>query len=194
LFSRSRKKTVDGFKSRMLFELNKFPEARVTFIAHSFGTYIVAMFLKQLPINTDFTIERIIFVSSVLKDNFDWNEIRKAVPIGVIINECGNEDNILLLSRYFCNGLGMAGRSGFIGVDVHNRYYKGGHDFFHRNEDFFEKQWIPLFDNKIEKIDDREFSSLRENYEVLVSNPIALFAFALSGGLIGTGIYVFFWS
>jgi CheY-like chemotaxis protein len=194
LFSWSRDKTVDGFNSRILFELNKFPEARVTFIAHSFGTYIVGMFLKLLPINTDFTVERVIFVNSVLKENFDWNEIRKTTAIGSIINECGIEDNVLLLSRYLCKGLGMAGRSGFIGVNVHNRRYKGGHDFFYKREDFFKTQWVPLFEDRIDKIDEREFGKLRENHEVMVSNPIALLTITMTlCGLIGTGAYFYFW-
>jgi CheY-like chemotaxis protein len=192
LFSKFRDKTAEGFQSRILFELNKYPEAKVTFVAHSFGTYIVAMFLKLLPVDADFTVERIIFVSSVLKDSFDWNEIKKTTPIGSIINECGYKDNVLLLSRYFCRGLGMAGRSGFIGIDIHNRYYKGKHDFFYKKENFFKKQWLPLFDGRIEPVDEREFGVIRENYEVLVSNPLALFTSIASISLIiGGGIFYF---
>ncbi|HFG1778257.1 TPA: hypothetical protein ACGF1V_003537, partial [Vibrio cholerae] len=98
-----------------------------------------------------------------------FEKLIKRFSINKIYNECGYNDNVLLLSHYTCVDMGMAGRSGFIGTSVINRFYKGGHDFFNRDEGFIDKYWLPaIFESEGEQYDERKFSSLRENIEILL--------------------------
>ena len=153
---------------------NEHPNSKITFICHSFGTYALAKSLEKLPISCDIEIEKIILAGSVLKSNYNWGELKSKLNINEIVNECGYNDHVLLFSHYLSYDMGMAGRSGFEGNNVLNRYYSGGHDFFNRSDDFFEKYWIPIIKEKATEHDERNFSCLRENIEILLYSKIAI--------------------
>ena len=78
-----------------------------------------------------------------------------------LINDCGCDDRILLLSEGLVPNTGMAGRVGFYGINnarFVNRFFKGGHShYFDEGSGFMEKYWLPLFygDYNIEVIDQR---------------------------------------
>lgn len=117
-------------------------------------------------------------VSSVMKSDYCLEKMIKRFSIN---NECGYNDNVLLLSHYTCIDIGMAGRNGFIGTSVINRFYKGGHDFFNRDEGFIDKYWLPvIFESEGEQYYERRFSYLRENIEMLLYTryiPVILMVF-----------------
>lgn len=180
LIPSSRSKIIDDFAKKLTEMVCEYPNSKITLIAHSFGTYITIKALEAIPIDLSLTIERVVLVSSVLKPNYDWSHVNMKHNIESINNECGFNDNILILSHFFSHDMGMAGRVGFTGMNIKNRFFKGGHDFFNREKDFMEKYWIPIFTGSYIDIDEREFSWVRENLEIcLSSKTTTLLIFAL---------------
>lgn len=135
------------------------PEARIDIVAHSFGTYLAASALKAVPEGR--RINTIILAGSVLRPTFPWFQYQEAGTLGRVVNECGWDDNVLLLCQATALMLGMAGRVGFqamVGEDFANRYYRGGHGlYFDRDKRFMRERWIPLLttDSPIEAVNER---------------------------------------
>jgi hypothetical protein len=106
------------------------PDARIDIVAHSFGTYIVGHSLKRLASKGPVEIHTVILAGSVLKLSFPWNDLIAKKVVKRVVNDCGTQDNILLVSQLFVLLTGMAGRVGFTGfLDEHfkNRFYEFGH-------------------------------------------------------------------
>lgn len=170
LIPRSRSKIIDDFSKKLTEMVCEYPNSKITLIAHSFGTYITIKALEAIPVDLSLNIERVVLVSSVLQPNYDWSYLNMKHNIESINNECGFNDNILILSHFFSHDMGMAGRVGFTGMNIKNRFFKGGHDFFNREKDFMEKYWIPIFTGSYIDIDERKFSWIRENLEICLSS------------------------
>lgn len=175
LIPRSRNKIIDDFTKKLTEMVYEYPNSRITLIAHSFGTYITIKALEAIPVDITLNIERVVLVSSVLKPNYDWSWVNMRHNIESINNECGFNDNILILSHFFSHDMGMAGRVGFTGMNIKNRFFKGGHDFFNREGNFMEKHWIPILTGSHTDIDERKFSWIRENVEICLSSKTTLF-------------------
>jgi len=185
LFPKYRKIVINKLSSEIKRLSEKYPDARFTLFSHSFGTYALIKALEELPLSCDLKIEKLFLVSSVLKSDYCFSDLTNRYSIGSIFNECGYNDNVLLLSHYTCVDMGMAGRSGFEGTDVINRFYRGGHDFFNRESGFIDEFWMPAInESKIEIIDERKFGFLRENIEIMLYTRhiplLALFIMILS--------------
>ncbi|TCI04925.1 response regulator [Corallincola luteus] len=154
------------------------PDSTIVVLSHSFGTYAVTKALEILPKSCDLKIDKLCFVSSVLKSSYNFEDIKRRFKISSVINECGIDDNVLILSHYLCWDMGMAGRTGFVGTEVVNRYYKGGHDFFNRESDFIDLFWIPIFRDELDEHNERDFGYFRENIEIILTTkfvPVILF-------------------
>lgn len=169
LIPRCRKFVIDRLIIDLVEINNKNPNCQISIICHSFGTYALVKALENLPISCNFNIKNLILVSSVMKSTYDFSLIKTKFNIEKIICECGFNDNVLILSYLFCHDMGMAGRTGFIGDSILNRFYKGGHSFFNRNENFIDEHWIPILDNRIIKTDERNFGFFRENIEIIIN-------------------------
>lgn len=122
---------------------------KIIFFCHSFGSYIAIkainnFFLKK---NKDINIRLIVLAGSVLPSNFDFRLILEKTN-AKIVNDCGSDDKILLLSELFVPNTGMAGRIGFYGLNNNrfvNRFFKGGHShYFEDDKCFMEKHWVSL--------------------------------------------------
>ncbi|MGE6291645.1 hypothetical protein, partial [Aeromonas media] len=142
-------------------------EGRTLYIfCHSFGTYIVVKSISKI-INEHKTlnVDRIILAGSVLPSTYDFSKILNSSNVN-IINECGSQDNVLLLSEALVPNTGMAGRVGFYGMNNDrfvNRFFKGGHShYFDEKSRFIEKNWLSLFteQNDIPVIDQRNDPSI----------------------------------
>lgn len=176
----ARNRIIKHFREELIHIINSYPNAEFHFISHSFGTYVLANGIITLPIDTELKIKNIILAGSVLKENFQWTSLKNKFGIENIINECGYNDNVLLLSKIACIGMGMAGRRGFMGCDeVVNRFYHGGHDFFDREPNFMSKYWLPFFGGDVTAHDERDFGNFRENIEILLSTRINIFLIIL---------------
>lgn len=170
----SRKRIINHFLLTITELINENPDSRFSFISHSFGTYVLVRVLENLSIDTEVKIDNIVLAGSVIKEDYNWSEIIRRYDVERIVNECGYNDNILLLSKMLCKDMGMAGRRGFMGFEITNRYYLGGHGFFDRQIDFMEKYWVPIFRGDVQALDERNFGFLRENYEIFLSTRLNL--------------------
>ncbi|WP_264403461.1 hypothetical protein [Vibrio owensii] len=177
LIPRYRKKVITKLSLEIERLSQKYPNSRFTIFSHSFGTYATVRALEALPISCDLNIDNLVLVSSVMKSEYSFDRLIDKHSINCVYNECGYNDNVLLLSHYACIDMGMAGRSGFVGTSVINRFYQGGHDFFNRSDTFIDSFWLPIISGEAEKdVDERQFSFIRENIEiVLYTRHITLF-------------------
>lgn len=125
----------------------------IYFVAHSFGTYILAYALKYY--STFFKglkIKRLILSGSALKSTFDWSGLFGKYDFQ-LINDCGNQDSTLCLNQAIIPGVGMAGRTGFVGLNnerMVNRFFDGGHSLYFEKEgikdsSFMQTYWLECF-------------------------------------------------
>lgn len=153
---------IKKFKLSIEEIISRTDNDEIIIFCHSFGTYIVINSIDSLIKNgVDCNkISKIVLAGSVLKSNYDFSRILNNTNMK-IINDCGHNDNVLLLSEGFVPNTGMAGRVGFYGLNnkrFSNRYFPGGHShYFDKSTNFIEKYWLPLFssDSELDIIDDR---------------------------------------
>jgi len=123
---------------------------RIDIVAHSFGTYLVALALRSICAQRSFSVRSVILGGSVLPARFRWSRL---VPTHVrrVVNDCGTHDNVLWLSQAIPL-LGMAGRTGFVGMtgsQLRNRFFSIGHSGYFQSEGspsdaFMSQYWVPL--------------------------------------------------
>jgi pimeloyl-ACP methyl ester carboxylesterase len=122
--------------------LAEFPNAtKVSFVGHSFGTYILASSLERYA---SVVFHRLYFAGSVVRRDFQWGELRQAARFGDIRSDRAASDWVVAIfprffeqirslpgmrqSSYF--DVGSAGFNGFISDDATRyeyHYLKGGH-------------------------------------------------------------------
>lgn len=148
-----------GAVDRVLKELqslhHEYPNARVSLIAHSFGTYVT---LKVLQKDKNLELWKIIFCGSVANDRYDWSELKRRVGDGdratkqFILNDCGTGDIWPVMGAAFGWHYGMAGSTGFSEGFITNRFHrakggiKGGHGLYF-DPDFVNEHWRPFLIN-----------------------------------------------
>jgi hypothetical protein len=143
---------VRRFRSRLLQVFRANPGARVSIVAHSFGTHIVAWALRGIDPGDLPSIRCVLLAGSVLKSNFDWSPLLNSARVDVVVNDCGIDDNVLLLSQFAILFTGMAGRVGFYGFThekLVNRFFAGAHSHYFEPLDpdpdaFMRAQWVGL--------------------------------------------------
>jgi tetratricopeptide (TPR) repeat protein len=170
------------------------PDARIDVVAHSFGTYLAASALKAVPRGR--RINTMILAGSVLRPTFPWFKYQEAGTLGRVVNECGLNDNVLLLCQATALMLGMAGRVGFqtmIGDDFANRYFRGGHAlYFDPDQQFIREHWIPLLTTSapIPAIDNRDpLTPLSGGKLFLLNN---MHVFKIAGTMVALLVIVWF--
>lgn len=132
-----------------------YPHAKISFLAHSFGTYIVASVLRR---EFDLRAHRIIFCGSVVRYDFPFHEIadRFASPI---INEVGSKDYLPALAESVTWGYGSAGTYGFRSPRIRDRWHNDtGHSQF-LTDAFCKRFWVPFFTDGTIVEADREFKA-----------------------------------
>src|SRR5262249_32003605 len=126
---------------------------KVSVIAHSFGSFVVAQLLRS-EINVPW--HRIVFCGSVNNQDFPLDQLldRFTTPI---MNEIGGGDYLPALAERATWSYGSVGSHGFLSSAVYERFHRRiGHSGFLRR-DFCEKYWIPfLRDGLLEKGDEWE--------------------------------------
>ncbi|MEH7844702.1 hypothetical protein [Rhizobium laguerreae] len=139
------------FRGRLKSLIRRYPGCRFTFVAHSFGTHLTVYGLRGLKPPDVPQIDLIILAGSVLRPNFNWPKFLLKVPCRRVVNDCGVNDNVLLLSQFGVLLTGMAGRVGFYGFtgnDIVNRFFVGGHGHYfassrHDQNYFMRVYWLP---------------------------------------------------
>ncbi len=117
------------------------PDAsRVSIIAHSFGTYLVAAILREQFI---LRIHRVIFCGSVVRFNFPWEQIEGRYEWPVM-NDVGTADPWPAIAESVTTGYGSTGTYGFNRPPVLDRYHNDKDHSYFLNADFCRKYWIPF--------------------------------------------------
>ena len=101
---------------------------RIDLVGHSFGTHLIGWALHGLQ-DVSRPPVHVLMAGSVLKSNFAWQPLMGR-SVQRVVNECGIEDNVLVLNQMTVLFTGMAGRDGFTGMmggNFYNRWFRGGH-------------------------------------------------------------------
>jgi pimeloyl-ACP methyl ester carboxylesterase len=118
------------------------PSAKLSVVAHSFGTYIFAEILKTSEIE----FHRVILCGSIIQSNFEWGKYKNRIDSLkenlLILNDCGTKDIWPILAGCMTYGFGASGTFGFRNPYVRDRFHKLSHgDYF--TDEFIHKYWIP---------------------------------------------------
>jgi len=118
------------------------PEARLSIISHSFGTFAMSQILLEHP---DIRLHRLILSGSIVPRRYRWDYVRSRLDTDVI-NDYGTRDVWPVFAQCLSWGYGDTGRHGFgRGAMVRDR----GHDYAHSdffNEEFVRTYWKPWFE------------------------------------------------
>lgn len=175
------------FRKQLLKLVDMYPDAEVTIVSHSFGTHLVGWGLLGIDPKKRPRIKNVILAGSVLKSGFPWGTLLDSKAVDRVINDCGIDDEILILSQFCVLFTGMAGRLGFTGMTgtrFSNRYFSGGHShYFGRDgkyaDEFMERYWVPLIagGGGIEQIDERQSLGVMQGVKTTflqIADPVKL--------------------
>jgi len=181
-----RNREILRLKNHIKSLFTKHPGVNFVIYCHSFGTYLVANALRAIIQDGESVPVRLLVLGgSVLPSRFDWRFLEEMGDIR-IVNDCASNDYVLWFSEAFVYGTGMAGKTGFWGIQgdfLVNRFFKGGHSCFF-DGDFMKKYWFPLLDLKrpVSSIDCRLPSAITHGFleKIIVilgaiKNPIYIF-------------------
>jgi pimeloyl-ACP methyl ester carboxylesterase len=150
----TRNKPIEKVYVQIRVALQKYkrehPDAKLSIIAHSFGTYVIGNILKR---GFDLQVHRLILCGSVLRQDFPWEQYQGRFDDDKVINECGKSDIWPVLAQSCSWGYGASGTFGFGAVLVKDRFHAEGHgQYFH--PEFVEKYWAPFIRRgKVESTD-----------------------------------------
>ena len=133
LFPPARSYEIKKLKKALVKLLSSIEFERLVVVAHSFGTFVAAKALLSKEVRDHLPNKiAVIFSGSVLPKQFDAKQFEQ-IGVSKFVNDCGSSDIALLASNYLGIGTGMAGRSGFTGMEssaFRNRYFNFGHGGF----------------------------------------------------------------
>ncbi|MCK5508717.1 MAG: hypothetical protein KAI50_09380 [Desulfobacterales bacterium] len=155
LFNKSkRSKVVDDFRN-WIYEIQKEFGGNISIIAHSFGTFIIAQYLKAFDAEEypPVTFNSIILTGSILNTKFDWN-LYKARNVGAVYNMIAPNDEFVKfmpqtdLKKYIgmSSDFGKSGVEGF-STECDILSQSVNNIFSHTNtfgKDIIEQKWMPF--------------------------------------------------
>lgn len=113
---------------------------KVSFISHSFGSYILCHLLRRVY---HFKAHRIILCGSVVSRRFKFSGFEERFDPPVL-NEVGTMDRWPLVASAVTFGYGSIGTYGYFGAPVIDRFHlNAGHGHF-TNAGFTTKFWLPF--------------------------------------------------
>ncbi|MBB4112750.1 hypothetical protein FHT80_002069 [Rhizobium sp. BK226] len=132
--------------------LDEFDE--INLVGHSFGTHIICHSLLAIGESLNQKVGTVILAASVLPGAFPWDALFRT-GIHRLVNECGDNDLVLVFNAILPFGSGLAGRRGFVGITgdhFRNRFFRFGHSGYFKKrvpdgtDDvwFMHKYWAPL--------------------------------------------------
>jgi pimeloyl-ACP methyl ester carboxylesterase len=120
------------------------PNAKISIIAHSFGTYIMSEILSTC---SDLVFHRILFCGAVVKASYKWQQV--SARFTQVVNDVGTKDIWPILARRSTWIYGDSGAFGFKNVKCRDRHFDFAHSDFLRME-HAGKYWKPfLLDGEI---------------------------------------------
>lgn len=132
LFLGERQKNVRWFMDEYTEALARFPNAKIGFIGHSNGTYLMASALERYKACK---VDYVAFAGSVVCRSYDWDKLVSQGRVRAIRNDIASADWIVgifpgLFELFKIGDIGTAGHNGFQdneGQENANIYFKGGH-------------------------------------------------------------------
>ncbi len=127
---------------------NEYPKAKISVIAHSFGTYVLIRALRADP---NLKLWKIVFCGSVMDDQFRWVELKHRVGDGerptrdFIVNDCGTADHWPVVGSSFGWFYGMAGATGFSESMIQNRFFRGMNEQGGGHNLYFDKEFVRMY-------------------------------------------------
>jgi hypothetical protein len=137
-----RHKPIDRLHIEYRTAKSDYPDAEISVIAHSFGTYAIGTLLTT---HSDIRLKKLVLSGAVLPQEFPWSNVKRQVG-SPILNECGNRDIWPVLAQALSWGYGASGVYGFGQVGVLNRFHDVGHSDYLKAE-FAREFWLPWFDH-----------------------------------------------
>ena len=138
------KKVYEEFKDyRDLVVKKKYPNAKISILAHSFGTYITSRLLTEGDY-ADVQVHRVALCGSIIKKNFKWKEASKVIGELPVMNDCGTKDIWPIIAASATVGYGATGVDGARSGIVQDRNHPLPHSGFFTDE-FAERYWLPFF-------------------------------------------------
>lgn len=141
--SSSRRRMIEWFVGEYAQVTERHPGARISIIAHSFGTYITANAMRVYP---QIKFDTVVFCGSIVETDFPWTQIIANGQVKRVLNEYGGMDFWAGTVANFVNDAGPSGRFGFEdqGHAIQQRHYPG-----FRHSDYFKplhyrETWIPF--------------------------------------------------
>ncbi len=140
--------------------ISAYPDARLSVIAHSYGTYIITELLSS---KLDLKLHRILLCGSIVRRRYPWHAVSNRIGAHPtiagkknVINDYGLQDVWPVLAKCLSWGYGDTGRHKFGKAEVTDRGHNLGHsDFFTQEapqtdlepgEGFVRKYWKPWFE------------------------------------------------
>lgn len=138
-----RDQAVEKFISDVRIAINLSSAAKVSVIAHSFGTFVVSKAMLRAP---DIKWNRIIFCGSVVKSDFPFDQLlnRFRAPL---LNEVGSNDIWPAVAESVTWGYGYVGSHGLNHPMVTTRWHSGFKHSDFLTRDVCERYWIPFLNN-----------------------------------------------
>lgn len=121
------------------------PDADISVVAHSFGTYVMS---KILATSVELKFHRILFCGAIVDTDYDWSavEARLTAPV---INDIGRWDYWPSMAKSWSWGYGDSGCVGFQNSLVRDRHFEYGHSDF-LDVQHMQKYWLPyLLDGRV---------------------------------------------
>ncbi len=135
---------VDTLKAAYDHALADQRQARISIIAHSFGTHVLGECLRKYDVVRP---HRLILCGGVLSRQFPWNAVTRRIAVQgtfSVLNECGDTDTWPVVAEICVSRYGASGAYGFMETDgVNTRYRTGGHSLFF-DEAHVAQSWIPF--------------------------------------------------
>jgi pimeloyl-ACP methyl ester carboxylesterase len=137
LLSSYRRKNVEWLMDQYTEAIARYPNAKVSYIGHSNGTYLLAKALEVYPCCR---FDKVVFAGSVVNRRYRWRQFINARPprVGAVLNFVATRDWVVaffpkLFQFFGRHDLGSAGHDGFKLTERPSpnfyqlTYVKGGH-------------------------------------------------------------------
>ena len=133
----TRRKPVERILRELRAMRSRFPEGKISVIAHSFGTYAICEALAE----PDIRLERLVLCGTIVRRDFRWDRHTAQLP-ETVLNDCGTHDILPVLATTATWGYGPTGTFGFGTFGVRDRFNKFTHSAYFTPR-FVQDYWVP---------------------------------------------------
>lgn len=118
----------------------QYPAARMSVVAHSFGSYVLSRILIKNP---DVRPNRVLLCGSIIPTNYRWDQVPCGLSRERVVNEVGTRDLWPVVAKAVSWGYGASGSFGCKNPRVSDRFHDLDHSGFLKRT-HIRKYWIPF--------------------------------------------------